>query len=90
MRPPWSHALRSHSKHRTGMAPASSLSRKGHSHECVCRHLRLWHTGASQKSHMAPTKSRPTAEVPDLCRTMHSPVCDTHFVRPHCPHFGSR
>jgi len=29
-------------------------SRSGQVHACVCRHLRLWHTHASQKSHIAP------------------------------------
>ena len=30
----------------------------------VCRHLRLWQTQASQKSHMAPTSAMPVAFPP--------------------------
>ena len=43
---PCSQTPRLHSKH--------VASRSGQVHACVCRHLRLWHTHASQKSHIAP------------------------------------
>jgi len=47
--PPWSHTVLSHSIHMESVS--------GQVQAWVVRHLRLWHTQASQKSHTAPYRN---------------------------------